>query len=61
MLIGRLFVALAVSLVFLLAGAIIWYVWNRIYLNIKRHNKVFDIENEAYKKMRRKIKEDKEE
>lgn len=59
MLIGRLFIVMAVSLVFLLAGAITWYVWNWIYLNIKRHNKVFDIENEAYKKIRRKIKEDK--
>ena len=61
MLIGRLFVALVAATVFLLVGAITWYIWNRIYLNIKRRNKVFDIENEAYKKMRRKIKEDKEE
>ena len=61
MLVGRLFVALAAATVFLLVGAITWYIWNRIYLNIKRRNKVFDIENEAYKKMRRKIKEDKEE
>ena len=61
MLIGRLFVALVAATVFLLVGAIAWYIWNRIYLNIKRRNKVFDIENEAYKKMRRKIKEDKEE
>lgn len=57
--IGKLLIALIAILILSLAGLVVWYIWNRIYINIKRHNKVFDIENEAYKKMRQEIKEDK--
>lgn len=57
--IGKLLVALIAILILSLAGLVVWYIWNRVYINIKRHNKVFDIENEAYKKMRQEIKEDK--
>lgn len=57
--IGKLLIALIAILILSLAGLAIWYIWNRVYINIKRHNKVFDIENEAYKKMRQEIKEDK--
>lgn len=57
--IGKLLIALIAILILSLAGLIVWYIWNRVYINIKRHNKVFDIENEAYKKMRQEIKEDK--
>lgn len=57
--IGKLLIALIAILILSLAGLVIWYIWNRVYINIKRHNKVFDIENEAYKKMRQEIKEDK--
>ena len=57
--IGKLLIALMAIMILSLAGLVIWYIWNRVYINIKRHNKVFDIENEAYKKMRQEIKEDK--
>lgn len=57
--IGKLLIALIAILILSLAGLVVWYIWNRVYINIKRHNKVFDIENEAYKKMRQEIKEDK--
>lgn len=57
--IGKLLIALMAIMILSLAGLVVWYIWNRVYINIKRHNKVFDIENEAYKKMRQEIKEDK--
>ena len=57
--IGKLLIALIAILILSLAGLVVWYIWNRVYINIKRHNKVFDIENEAYKKMRQEIKENK--
>ena len=57
--IGKLLIALIAILILSLDGVVVWYIWNRVHINIKRHNKVFDIENEAYKKMRQEIKEDK--
>lgn len=57
--IGKLLIALIAILILSLDGLVVWYIWNRVHINIKRHNKVFDIENEAYKKMRQEIKEDK--
>ena len=48
--------------VFLLSviGLAIWWVWSRVYVAIKRRESVFDIEEETHKKIKKKIREEKE-
>lgn len=48
--------------VFLLSviGLVIWWVWSRVYVAIKRRESVFDIEEETHKKIKKKIQEEKE-
>lgn len=48
--------------VFLLSviGLVIWWVWSRVYVAIKRRESVFDIEEETHKKIKKKIREEKE-
>lgn len=56
---GRFIIFLGVFITLAAAGMIIGWIWNKVYLSIKRKNRAFDIENEAYEKMIKKIKEDK--
>lgn len=58
---GRFLIFLAAVLVLALFAMLIWWIGNKVYIAIKRQENAFDIEREAYKKMREKIKEDKEE
>lgn len=60
MIIGRFLIFVAAVLVLSLAGLAIWRVWSRVDLHIKRDRKAFDVESEAYDKMKNKIKEDEE-
>ena len=46
---GRFIIFLGVMIIIALAGIIIWWVWNKIYIRIKRRNREFDIEEEVYK------------
>ena len=48
---GRFIIFLGVMVIIALTGIIIWWVWNKIYIQIKRRNREFDIEDEAYKKI----------
>lgn len=57
---GRFLIFLAAVLVLALFAILIWWIWNKVNIAIKRQKSAFDIEKEAYKKMRRRIKEDKE-
>lgn len=57
---GRFIIFLGVMMVIALTGIIIWWVWNKIYIQIKRKNREFDIEDEAYKKIIKKIREEKQ-
>lgn len=44
-----------------LAGLLIWLVWNKVYIVIKRQQRAFDIEEAVYEKANNTIKEDKKE
>lgn len=44
-----------------LAGLLIWLVWNKVYIVIKRQQRAFDIEETVYEKANNIIKEDKKE
>lgn len=57
---GRFIIFLGVMVIIALTGIIIWWVWNKIYIQIKRRNREFDIEDEAYKKIIEKIREEKQ-
>lgn len=57
---GRFIIFLGVMVIIALAGIIIWWVWNKIYIQIKRRNREFDIEEEAYKEIIKRIREEKQ-
>ncbi len=57
---GRFIIFLGVMVIIALTGIIIWWVWNKIYIQIKRRNREFDIEDEVYKKIIEKIREEKQ-
>lgn len=57
---GRFIIFLGVMVIIALAGIIIWWVWNKIYIQIKRKNREFDIEEEAYKEIIKRIREEKQ-
>lgn len=57
---GRFLIFLAAVLVFAFLAMLIWWIWNKVNIAIKRQKSAFDIEKEAYKNMRRRIKEDEE-
>lgn len=57
---GRFIIFLGVMVIIVLAGIIIWWVWNKIYIQIKRKNREFDIEEEAYKEIIKRIREEKQ-
>lgn len=53
--IGKLLIALIAIQILSLAGLVVWYIWNRVYINIKRHNKVFDIETRRIRRCVKKL------
>lgn len=57
---GRFIIFLGVMIIIVLAGIIIWWVWNKIYIRIKRRNREFDIEEEVYKEIIKRIREEKQ-
>ncbi len=57
---GRFIIFLGVMIIIALAGIIIWWVWNKIYIRIKRRNREFDIEEEVYKEIIKRIREEKQ-
>lgn len=44
-----------------IAGIAVWWIWNKAFISIKRRENAFDVEKEAYKKMKKKVKENKNE
>lgn len=57
---GRFLIFLATVLVLASLAMLIWWIWNKVNIAIKRQESAFDIEKEAYKKIHRRIKEDEE-
>lgn len=52
---------IAALLVLSINGLLVWWIWSRIYITIKRRESVFDIEKETHKKIKKQIQEEKEE
>lgn len=55
---GRFLIFLFLILVFGIMGLTFWRIWNKIYIRIRRDNKAFEVESEAYEKMKEKVKEE---
>ncbi len=56
---GRFLIFIVAVLALSIIGLTVWWIWNKININIQRHNSVFEIEKEAHKKIQKEIKEDK--
>lgn len=58
---GRFIIFIAVFLLLTLLGLGLWWIGNKIYIHIKRDSRLFDMEDEAYKKVVKEIKKDEKE
>lgn len=58
---GRFLIFIGTLLFLSLIGIGIYWVWNKVYLNIKKNQNNFDIENERNNKINKEIKENKKE
>ena len=56
---GRFLIFIGTLLFLSLIGIGIYWIWNKVYLSIKKHQNVFDIENEINNQIKKKIKEKK--
>lgn len=57
---GYFLIFITVVIVLSLAGLVIWRIWSKIYIDIKRQESAFDIEKEAHEQIKKRMKEDKE-
>ena len=57
---GRFLVIIAALILLSFFGMVVWKIWNKLYIDIKRQESLFDIEKEAHEKLKKEIKEDKE-
>lgn len=57
----RFLIFIAAVITLAMAGIAVWWIWNKAYIDIKRRENAFDVEKEAYKKMKKKVKENKNE
>lgn len=53
---GRFLIFIGVTLFLILIGLIICWIGNKIYIVVKRENREFDIESQAYDKVVEEIK-----
>lgn len=58
---GRFLIFIGTLLFLSLIGIGIYWIWNKVYLSIKKHQNVFDIENEINNQIKKEIKENKKE
>lgn len=56
---GRFLIFVGTLLFLALIGIGIYWVWNKVYLSIKKNQNDFDIENERNNKINKEIKENK--
>lgn len=56
---GRFLIFIGTLLFLSLIGIGIYWIWNKVYLSIKKHQNVFDIENEINNQIKKEIKENK--
>lgn len=55
---GYFLIFVSVTLVLALAGLVIWRIWSKIYIDIKREESTFDIEKEAHEQIKKEMKEE---
>lgn len=55
---GYFLIFVSVTIVLALAGLIIWRIWSKIYIDIKREESTFDIEKEAHEQIKKEMKEE---
>ena len=58
---GRFLIFVGTLLFLALIGIGIYWVWNKVYLSIKKNQNNFDIENERNNKINKEIKENEKE
>lgn len=58
---GRFLIFIGTLLFLSLIGIGIYWVWNKVYLSIKKNQNDFDIENERNNKINKEIKENEKE
>ena len=58
---GRFLIFVGTLLFLALIGIGIYWVWNKVYLSIKKNQNDFDIENERNNKINKEIKENEKE
>lgn len=56
----RFLVFVAAVLTLAIAGIAVWWIWSKVFISIKRRENAFKVEKEAYRKMKKKVKENKE-
>ena len=54
---GRFLIFIGILLIFSLAGMAVWLLWNKLYIYIKRKSDLYEIEEEAHKRIKRDIRE----
>ena len=54
---GRFLIFIGILLIFSLAGMVVWVLWNKLYIYIKRKSDLYEIEEEAHEKIKKNIRE----
>lgn len=57
----RFIVFVGTALMFILIGIAVWRIWSKVNLSIKREEEAFEIEKEAYERMKKHVKENEDE
>jgi len=55
---GQLLIFVGLVLLFSVVGLAIWWIYNKVYIAIRRQNSVFEIEKETHEKIKEQIKEE---
>lgn len=55
---GYFLIFVSITIVLALAGLVIWRIWSKIYIDIKREESTFDIEKEAHEQIKKEMKEE---
>ncbi len=58
---GYFLIFIFVIMILTLNGLLIWWIWSKVYTNIKRQDSVFDIEKETHEQIKKRMKEENKE
>lgn len=57
----RFIVFISTTLILVLIGIVVWRIWSKVNLSIKREEEAFKAEKKAYRKMKKQVKESEDE